>query len=228
MYKNITKEDIEREYVNIIGISGRQASKKLGISYKIFLDKLKLHNISFKKRNSKYEILNNKDWLYQQYVTNKRSIKEISEDIGCTKGVVHSSLKWAKIPRRTVLIGLSNKFPNGRFGKNASNWKGGKRKGGKDLRYNMILKPEHPQADSSGYIMEHRLVMEEKIGRYLTKEEIVHHLDGNGNNNEISNLELTTRKKHFQNHFEAVKYIKEKEEENIRLKKLLKENNIDF
>lgn len=41
-------------------------------------------------------------------------------------------------------------------------------------------------------MMEHRLVMEQHIGRSLTAEETVHHKDGNRLNNDISNLELWT------------------------------------
>ena len=75
--------------------------------------------------------------------------------------------------------------------------------------------------------MEHRLVVESNIGRYLDSSEIVHHRDGNGHNNNIENLELTTKKKHFQEHFDAVKYVEETKEENERLRKLLEQNGID-
>ena len=40
------------------------------------------------------------------------------------------------------------------------------------------------------YIAEHRLLMEEKIGRTLDKNEIVHHIDGDRANNNINNLIL--------------------------------------
>ena len=39
-------------------------------------------------------------------------------------------------------------------------------------------------------VLEHRYVMEQKIGRPLMKEETVHHIDGNRQNNDPSNLEL--------------------------------------
>jgi len=221
MYKNIKREDIEMEYVNKIGISGRLAAKKLGITYKTFKNKLNEYNIKLKKRNSKYEILNNKEWLYNEYIINKKSIKDIASIVGCKKGTIQSSLKWAKIPRRIDSVGFLLKYPDGRFGEYSSNWRGGKRNGGENGRYTMILKHNHPHADSSGYVMEHRLVIEEKLGRILTKDEIVHHLDGNGHNNDISNLQLTTRKKHFKDHFDAVKELK-------RLQYLLKENNIAY
>ena len=41
--------------------------------------------------------------------------------------------------------------------------------------YISIFYPDHPYSSKSGYIREHRLVMEKHIGRYLTPEEIVHH-----------------------------------------------------
>jgi len=42
----------------------------------------------------------------------------------------------------------------------------------------------------------HRIVAEQKIGRKLLKEEIVHHINGNIRDNRPENLEITTPKKH--------------------------------
>jgi hypothetical protein len=68
------------------------------------------------------------------------------------------------------------------------NWKGGRRKvnGG----YVGIWKPEHPFADQSGYVLEHRLVMEEAISRPVRSDETVHHLNGVHDDNRIENLQL--------------------------------------
>lgn len=41
-----------------------------------------------------------------------------------------------------------------------------------------------------GWILEHRFVVEQFIGRKLTKEEVVHHIDEDKSNNDINNLVL--------------------------------------
>ena len=56
--------------------------------------------------------------------------------------------------------------------------------------YRFLRRPDHPQANQAGYVQEHRLVVEEHLGRYLLPTEVVHHIDGNPANNSIENLEL--------------------------------------
>ena len=68
------------------------------------------------------------------------------------------------------------------------NWKGGKLivTGG----YVHIHMPSHPFCTAQGYVMEHRLKMEDKLKRYLDRTEVVHHINGIKNDNRIENLEL--------------------------------------
>lgn len=68
------------------------------------------------------------------------------------------------------------------------NWKGGRYKDG--YGYWRIYKPEHPYAHKRGYILEHRWVVEQHIGRYLKPTEVVHHKNRNRGDNRIENLEL--------------------------------------
>ena len=57
--------------------------------------------------------------------------------------------------------------------------------------YLMERIPEHPRAHcNSGYVFQHILVMEQKIGRYLVKGETVHHINGVKDDNRPGNLEL--------------------------------------
>jgi hypothetical protein len=50
--------------------------------------------------------------------------------------------------------------------------------------------PHHPRSDQYGYVAQHRLVMERKLGRYLTRKEVVHHEDDDKANNHPDNLRL--------------------------------------
>jgi hypothetical protein len=84
-------------------------------------------------------------------------------------------------------------------GKNNWNWKGGRRK---HEGYWQVYRPEHPQAGSSGYVYEHRIVYEEYHKCCLLKGSRIHHKDGDGLNNEISNLILTSAQEHPKYHRE--------------------------
>ena len=66
--------------------------------------------------------------------------------------------------------------------------------------YIRIYFPDHPKSDKYGYILEHDLIMECNIGRWLNKDEIVHHINGIRNDNRIENLMLMTRGEHSRLH----------------------------
>lgn len=72
----------------------------------------------------------------------------------------------------------------------------------KVIRYDgyVILKiPDYPNS-VNGYVLEHRYVMEQHLGRLLGSDEIVHHKDKNKQNNSLDNLELLTQSEHARIH----------------------------
>jgi len=83
-------------------------------------------------------------------------------------------------------------------GSHHHNWKGGKYKncGG----YVLIYMPEYPRSDKDGYVLEHRLVIEQSIGRYLSRWELVHHLNETRDDNRLENLFVCTIPEHLKLH----------------------------
>ena len=99
------------------------------------------------------------------------------------------------------LIQGENNGMHGRTGEQNPAWKGGRKV--RADGYVLIYAPDHPHAisDRDGrntYVLEHRLVMEQHLGRYLTEDEVVHHIDKNPSNNAIENLQLfSSHSKHI-------------------------------
>jgi len=108
-------------------------------------------------------------------------------------------------------IPLKTRIKIGRALEKHPQWKGGKTI---HQGYIMVKRPDHPYCRKSGYIMEHRIIMENKIGRYLLKNEKVHHKDENKLNNNPPNLILNSnnishiKKFHLKNKRCDIKYQK--------------------
>ena len=67
-----------------------------------------------------------------------------------------------------------------------------------DYLYAIVL--DHPKRTANNYVLYHRAVMENFLGRLLQKHEVVHHIDGNKHNNDILNLELMHNSEHSKHH----------------------------
>lgn len=77
------------------------------------------------------------------------------------------------------------------LGENHPAWKGGRWVDRNGYVYLYVV--DHPRRQNrvgTGYVFEHILVMEERLGRYLRPEETVHHKNGVKDDNRIDNLEL--------------------------------------
>jgi hypothetical protein len=59
-----------------------------------------------------------------------------------------------------------------------------------DQGYRMVYAPDSPARNPKGYVLEHRQLMVEALGRELFDGENVHHVNGVKDDNRIKNLEL--------------------------------------
>lgn len=87
----------------------------------------------------------------------------------------------------------------GKRGNLSTNWKGGRYEDSRD-GYVLVRNLEHPFKRSDGYVLEHRLVVEKMLGRYLLPEEDVNHLNGKKNDNRPENLRLVRHYAHYEEH----------------------------
>ena len=124
-----------------------------------------------------------KDWIESHLTPSDMPIRQ---NFGNWSGFIESMGLPLLKPEISALA-RSNSI-KARRGKKGGNNKGGKYKNGNG--YIEIWFPEHPNARGGGYIMEHRLVMSEILGRPLVKGENVHHINGKRCDNRPENLEL--------------------------------------
>jgi len=59
-----------------------------------------------------------------------------------------------------------------------------------------VVSPTHPLATKHGYVLHHRIVMENELGRLLNANEVVHHVNHDKKDNRIENLEVLTASQH--------------------------------
>jgi len=129
------------------------------------------------------ENINNKEWLNQIYVIENKGSKFIAKICNCSCSTVLSRLRSFDIPIKKFSEGIRN-IPKGEA---HCNWNGGFWINSDG--YIKVAKPkDHPC--KSRYVFLHRLIIEKKIGRYLEQTEVIHHKDGNKQNNAEENLEL--------------------------------------
>lgn len=158
--------------------------------------------------------------LRKLYLDDLKPMHQIADIMGFSVGKIYKEIKLNNIPTRPQRKGMLGKKHSKRVcdiiskthkGKKLSNEtkeklrethiKGGI--GHKKYRsdgYITIYFPDHPRSTKEGYILEHVLVAECILGRWLKDNECVHHINGKRNDNRKENLVVMTKSEHMSLH----------------------------
>lgn len=192
---NLTKEELEQLYLEenrtlvdmceIIGVKSPITMSKILREKGVTTNKNAIRSNATKKGMTDEEF---KDYLIFEYKDN--SIRQIAHKLNVTQGAIRKYFKKYNIP-------FKEKKDTYLRGAKAPNWNGGKHM---HNGYIEIYAPKHPHKNKRNCIYEHQKVMEDYLGRYLEKGEVVHHKDLCKTNNNIENLQLLTMSEHSKLH----------------------------
>ena len=192
---NLTKEELEQLYLEenrtlvdmceIIGVKSPITMSKILREKGVTTNKNAIRSNATKKGMTDEEF---KDYLIFEYKDN--SIRQIAHKLNVTQVAIRKYFKKYNIP-------FKEKKDTYLRGAKAPNWNGGRHM---HNGYIEIYAPKHPHKNKRNCIYEHQKVMEDYLGRYLEKGEVVHHKDLCKTNNNIENLQLLTMSEHSKLH----------------------------
>ena len=167
-----TKEEIESAYLNLG--SAEKVALHFNVSKKTILNHMKKFNLARKERDTSTHAVSIS-------VLSKRGFS--ASEIGGILG-----LNGNHVSRIARLFGI--RIPD-YFHKGYAKT---------DSGYILVMRPDHPHADCKGYVREHRLVVEKRLGTILDKSILVHHADERKSNNDDENLDCMTIGQHVSHH----------------------------
>lgn len=166
-----------RKWLRYYNIPVRNPNRLRSLEYRLGLSELEL-----------------KEKIEFMYFRQNMSKNKIAKALGVTSTIISRRMEKFGIkpypPEKAKSI-----FGSGPY---AARWNGGVAYGTNG--YRLIAMHDDPRADARGYVYEHRLVMEQHLGRYLSSDEVVHHINGNKLDNRIENLQVLTNSEHVKLH----------------------------
>jgi hypothetical protein len=171
--------------------NGKATAKHFGVSEAALSRFLKLLNVVMRFRGPSPDRFDHlADEIVQRWIAGETK-QSIAQTYNIHKNTV-TKILWRHCPKDKLAPGPQH-----------WKWKGGRKTDGNGYIVVPITE-SHPFFETMHYqtgrpgtrgpgsklIMEHRLVMAEHLGRPLTHNETVHHVDGNRRNNVITNLQL--------------------------------------
>lgn len=127
----------------------------------------------------------------------QRLIKQYEAGASTTALAKRVGIDPTALQRRLKKAGVTLRPAGFRRGEDHHAWAGGRREGN-DGYFRVWVPADHRFASmaqrhgksAGGYVLEHRFIMAEQLGRPLEAHETVHHKDGDRQNNHPDNLEL--------------------------------------
>ena len=164
----VSAEELEAKYKELA--STIKVAQFYGVSKKLILNYLKRYNVKRNQRNIPEDY---KERLVE-LAAKGYGIKDLVKELKLSASLINKYLKLFNIKIKRYHKGFIIT----------------------DRGYIQLYKPNHPNANKKGYVGEHTFKVTEVLGRPLTEDECVHHIDHNKSNNDISNLKLMSKYDH--------------------------------
>lgn len=152
-------------------------SRKCGVSFKNKEYRRRLKESGIKRERNRTTYFINKPCRYCNEIIGHRY--KATQEYCSTGCAAHGQKKYLDIP---------------------SCLKDASRKLDRNLGYVRVYVPMHPEANSWGYVYEHRVIAEMELGRRLRPDEVVHHKNGKRWDNSPDNLEVMFASDHSRHH----------------------------
>ncbi len=166
------------------GESASDLAKEFDMSAFTIRDIVKTHGVEINPRGQQYRRFTDDELKTMRQMTMQGySQHAIGEALGAHQIIVSRVMSENEI--QPFRLGILK-------GEKHGSWKGGRHVTASGY-YEVWLDAQDPMASMRtrmGYVLEHRLVLARKLGRPLARNETVHHINGDRQDNRLENLQL--------------------------------------